>query len=63
MTASKLRIIPEKNTILFEIYLDESICALIDYFEIFMQRMMMCRRAAEVLGMKFKMTANGKKVC
>ena len=34
-----------------------------DYFEIFMQRMMMCRRAAEVLGMKFKMTANGKKVC
>lgn len=63
VTASKLRIIPEKNTILFEICLDESICALIDYFEIFMQRMMMCRRAAEVLGMKFKMTANGKKVC
>ena len=53
VTASKLRIIPEKNTIR----------ALIDYFEIFMQRMMMCRRAAEVLGMKFKMTANGKKVC
>ena len=63
VTASKLRILPEKKTILFEICLDESICALIDYFEIFMQRMMMCRLAAEVLGMKFKMTANGKKVC
>ena len=33
-----------------------------DYFEIFLQRMMMCRRAAEVLGLKFKLVANGSRV-
>ena len=58
VTASKLRIIPEKNTILFEICLDESICALIDYFEIFMQRMILCRKAAEKLGLQFKLMIN-----
>ena len=58
VTASKLRILPEKNTILFEICLDESICALIDYFEIFMQRMILCRKAAEKLGLQFKLMIN-----
>lgn len=33
-----------------------------DYFEIFMQRMLMCKRAAEVLGLQFKMVANGNKI-
>ena len=36
---------------------------MMDYFEIFLQRMLMCKRAAEVLGMRFKMTANGNKIC
>jgi len=34
-----------------------------DYFEIFLQRMLMCKRSAEVLHMRFKMTANGNKIC
>lgn len=33
-----------------------------DYFEIFLNRMVMCRRSAEVLGVKFKLIANGQKV-
>lgn len=33
-----------------------------EYFEIFLGRMMMCRGAAEILGCKFKLTANGSKV-
>ena len=33
-----------------------------DYFEIFLGRMVMCRRAAEVLGVTFKLKANGQKV-
>ena len=33
------------------------------YFEIFLQRMLMCKRAAEILGLKFKMKANGNKIC
>ena len=46
-----------------EIELDEDICSMMDYFEIFLQRMLMCKRAAELLGLKFKVTANGNKIC
>ena len=53
----------EKQVILLEIELDEGICSILDYFEIFLQRMLMCKRAAEMLGMKFKMKANGNKIC
>ena len=61
--SSSLKIDREKQIIRLEIELDESICSIMDYFEIFLQRMLMCRRAAESLGVKFKMTANGTKIC
>ena len=60
---SSLKIDVEQKVILLEIELDEEISSMIDYFEIFLQRMLMCRRAAELLGMRFKMTANGNKIC
>ena len=61
--ASSLHVNVEKQVILLEIELDEGICSILDYFEIFLQRMLMCKRAAEMLGMKFKMKANGNKIC
>lgn len=61
--SSKLTIDTEKKVIHLEMELDEEICSIMDYFEIFLQRMTMCKRAAEVLGMRFKFTANGSKVC
>ena len=42
--------------------IDEDICTMYEYFEIFLGRMMICRKAAELLGAKFKLTANGSKV-
>ena len=63
VTASRLDILLPKKTILFDIDLDEEICSMMDYFEIFIQRMVMCKRAAEVLGLKFKMVANKNKIC
>ena len=42
--------------------IDEDICTMYEYFEIFLGRMIMCRRAAEKLGAKFKLVANGHKV-
>ena len=60
--SSKLHIDRHKNVIRLEIELDESICSLMDYFEIFMQRMLMCKRAAKVLGLQFKLVANGSKI-
>ena len=52
----------EKNTIKLSLEIDESICTMYEYFEIFLGRMMMCRGAAEMLGAKFKLEANGSKI-
>ena len=42
--------------------IDENICSMYEYFEIFLGRMVMCRRAAEILGSQFRLTVNGNKV-
>jgi len=62
VVSSDLTVNKEKRVIQMDITLDEDICSVLDYFEIFLERMLMCRRAAEVFGMKFKLTANGNKV-
>lgn len=61
-STSKLHIDKHKKIIELDIELDEKICSMIDYFEIFSQRMLMCKRAAEVLGLRFKLVANGNKI-
>ena len=61
--SSRLIIDKEKRMIQMELELDDSICTVMDYFEIFLKRMMMCRRAAERLKCKFKLVANGNKLC
>ena len=50
---SELTILTDTKTIQLSVELDESICSIMDYFEIFLQRMLMCKRAAEMLGSKF----------
>ena len=59
---SVLHIDAQERTITLDITLDDAICSVLDYFEIFTQRMLMCRRAAEKLGCTFRLTANGSKV-
>ncbi len=63
VTSSKLIVNPEKKTIQLDLTLDYNICSVMDYFEIFLGRMIMCRRASEILGLKFKARANGTKIC
>ena len=60
--SAELTVNVEKKVIHLDISLDDEICSMLDYFEIFLERMLMCRRAAEVLGTRFKLTANGSKV-
>lgn len=52
----------EKNAIVLSLELDENICTMYEYFDIFLGRMMMCRGAAELLGTKFKLYTNGSKI-
>jgi len=61
--SSVLDVDKEKKNIRMTLELDDSMCSVMDYFEIFMERMIMCRRAAEVFGCQFKLTANGNKLC
>lgn len=62
VTEAALDIDTEKNVISLNLKIDETICTMYEYFDIFLGRMMMCRRAAEILGTKFRLTANGSKV-
>lgn len=52
----------EKRVITLDLNIDESICGMYEYFDIFLGRMMMCKKAAEKLGAKFRLTANGSKI-
>ena len=61
--SSSLEVKKEKRVIQMNLELDDEMCTVMDYFEIFLERMIMCRRAAEVLGCKFKLVANGNKIC
>ena len=60
--SSVLHMDRDKRQITLDIQLDDEICSVLDYFEIFLERMLMCRRAAEMLGCSFKLKANGSKV-
>ena len=62
VTDHKLKINEEKKTISLNLQIDPKICSMYEYFEIFLGRMMMCKRAAEVLEASFKLTVNGAKV-
>ena len=62
VTETDLKVDVEAGIISFDLTVDESICTMFEYFEIFLGRMMMCRKAAEVLGAKFTMSVNGSKV-
>lgn len=45
-----------------KITIDTSMCAVMEYFEIFLDRMILCRKAAEKLGVEFWLTINGQRV-
>ena len=42
--------------------IDTSTCAVMDYFEIFLERMVLCRKAAEKLGLTFRLTINNQPI-
>ncbi len=56
---SFLRVDSGARTITLELTIDTEISQVMEYFEIFLGRMMMCRRAAEQLDCRFKLTING----
>ena len=49
---------PYSKTITLDLKINTEICAVMDYFEIFTGRMLLCRKAAEFLGLQFKLDIN-----
>jgi metal-dependent HD superfamily phosphatase/phosphodiesterase len=47
------------KTIKLTITINNDVCAVMDYFEIFLGRMLLCRKAAEFFGLAFKLDING----
>jgi metal-dependent HD superfamily phosphatase/phosphodiesterase len=56
---SQLRVDNETRSINLELTTDEQSSSVMDYFEIFLSRMLMCRRAADYFGYRFKLVING----
>lgn len=55
---SMLKINEDKTIVKLKLTVDTKFGSVMDYFEIFMQRMILCRKAAEKLGLQFKLIIN-----
>ena len=56
---SELTLNPERRTLTLSLGINTEFCAVMDYFEILLERMLLCRRAAEFLELTFKLDING----
>ncbi len=55
---AKLDIDKENKTCIFYITIDTNICPVMEYFEIFLDRMVLCRKSAAFLGLDFELIVN-----
>ncbi|MBI2251149.1 MAG: HD domain-containing protein [Armatimonadetes bacterium] len=59
---SFLRVNKKEKIITLELTIDTSIGSIMEYFEIFLERMKICRRAANFMGANFKLEINQNKI-
>ena len=52
----------EKTALILELHIDTAISPVMDYFEIFLERMLLCRKAAEKLRLEFELVINGQRI-
>ncbi len=57
-----LKINTDRTNIKLKMHIDTKYGSIMDYFEIFLQRMTLCRKAAEKLGLEFKLIINEQTV-
>lgn len=55
---SSLYFSEDKKEIILDLAIDQQISSIMEYFEIFLDRMKLCRRAAEFLGVQFRLKIN-----
>ena len=62
VTSSRLSIDDERKAIRLELEIDTRYSSVMDYFEIFLGRMILCRKAAESLGLAFRLFINDQQL-
>lgn len=62
VTSSQLKINEEHTAVTLELAVDTKFSSVMDYFEIFMNRMILCRKAAQALGLTFSLLINGQQM-
>jgi len=62
VTSARTEIDPARKFITLSLTVDTSICAVMDYFEIFLGRMILCRKAADRMGLVFRLDINGQRL-
>lgn len=58
VTGSDLKVDVEEKTVTLSLTVDTAVSSVMEYFEIFMKRMLLCRKAAEKLGLRFRLEIN-----
>lgn len=51
-----------EKEIILHLMIDTSVCPVMEYFEIFMERMLLCSKAADMLGLHFALDINGQRL-
>ncbi|MBQ6831987.1 MAG: HD domain-containing protein [Oscillospiraceae bacterium] len=59
---SAMTVSEDKSVVRLKLKIDNQFGSVMDYFEIFMGRMLLCRKAAEKLGMAFKLDINDQQL-
>lgn len=62
VTGSEVSVDVEQRTMTLSLSVDTEVSSVMEYFEIFMKRMLLCRKSAETLGLSFQLEINGQKL-
>ena len=63
VTENQICLSEDHTEVILSLSLDTTISPVLEYFEIFLTRMKLCQKAAEYLGLKFKLLINGAEIC
>ena len=62
VTGSELNVDVEEKAITLKLTVDTEVSSVMEYLEIFMKRMLLCRQAAKTLGLTFRLIINGQRL-
>jgi len=61
-TGCTVEIDSDRTCLTLDLKVDTEVSSVMEYFEIFMNRMLLCRKASEALGLRFRLQINGQQL-